>query len=149
MYCFDCIFISRSNLTYWIPISVCSLVSYLSISCSTCFKSTKSMRPNGNINTKWAKVLYLFGKKYFLYQSQVFLLISFLGTFFKLLELSRFITLLYRSSRPEVFCKKCVLENSAKFTELHLCQSLFFNKVEACNFIKKETLGQVFSCEFC
>ena len=87
------------------------------------------MRPNGNINTKWAKVLYLFGKKYFLYRSQVFLLISFLGTFFKLLELSRFITLLYRSSRPEVFCKKCVLENSAKFTELHLCQSLFFNKV--------------------
>ena len=103
----------------------------------------------GNINTKWANVVYLFGKKYFSYRSQVFLLISFLGTFFKLLELSRFITLLYRSSRPEVFCKKCVLENSAKFTELHLCQSLFFNKVEAYNFIKKETLGQVFSCEFC
>ena len=32
----------------------------------------------------------------------------------------------------------------------HLCQSLFFNKVsEACNFIKKEKLAQVFSCEFC
>ena len=28
-----------------------------------------------------------------------------------------------RSSRPEVFCKKGVLRNSAKFTE-HLCQSL-------------------------
>ena len=33
-------------------------------------------------------------------------------------------------------------------------QSLFFNKVaglrpEACNFIEKETLAQVFSCEFC
>ena len=28
MYYFDCIFISRSNLTYWIPISVCSLVSW-------------------------------------------------------------------------------------------------------------------------
>ena len=30
-------------------------------------------------------------------------------------------------------------------------QSLFFSKVagEACNFIKKETLAQVFSCEFC
>ena len=27
----------------------------------------------------------------------------------------------------------------------------FFNKLrhQACNFIKKETLGQVFSCEFC
>ena len=44
-----------------------------------------------------------------------------------------------RSSRPEVFCKKGVLENFTKFTEKHLCQSLFF---------KKETLTQVFSCEF-
>ena len=33
-----------------------------------------------------------------------------------------------RSSRPEVFCKKCILENFAKFTGKHLCQSLFFNK---------------------
>ena len=32
----------------------------------------------------------------------------------------------YRSSRPEVFCKKVVLRNFAKFTEKHLCQSLFF-----------------------
>ena len=30
----------------------------------------------------------------------------------------------FRSSRPEVFCKKGVLENFAKFTEKHLCQSL-------------------------
>ena len=35
----------------------------------------------------------------------------------------------YRSSRPEVFCKKGVLKNFAKFTEKHLCQSLFFNIV--------------------
>ena len=35
-----------------------------------------------------------------------------------------------RSSRPEVFCKKGVLRNLTKFTEKHLCQSLFFNKVE-------------------
>ena len=34
-----------------------------------------------------------------------------------------------RSSRPEVFCKKDVLRNFAKFTGKHLCQSLFFNKV--------------------
>ena len=56
-----------------------------------------------------------------------------------------------RSSRPEVFCKKAVLRNFAKFTGKHLYQSLFFNKVAglACNFIKKETLTQVFSCEFC
>ena len=55
------------------------------------------------------------------------------------------------SSRPEVFCKKGVLRNFAKFTGKHLCQSLLFNKVvgQACNFIKKDTLAQVFSCEFC
>ena len=42
--------------------------------------------------------------------------------------------------------KKDVIENFAKYTGKHLCQSLFFNKVA--NFIKKETLAQVFSCEF-
>ena len=31
----------------------------------------------------------------------------------------------------------------------HLCQGLFFNKVQACNFTKKEALAQEFSCEFC
>ena len=34
-----------------------------------------------------------------------------------------------RSSCPEVFCIKGVPRNFAKFTEKHLCQSLFFNKV--------------------
>ena len=37
----------------------------------------------------------------------------------------------FRSSRPERFCKKGVLPASA------------------CNFTKKETLAQVFFCEFC
>ena len=32
-------------------------------------------------------------------------------------------------SRPEMLCKKGVLRNFAKFTEKHLCHSLFFNKV--------------------
>ena len=43
-----------------------------------------------------------------------------------------------------------VLTNFAKFTVKLMCQSLFFNKVAgaSCNFIKKETLAQVFSCEF-
>ena len=50
-----------------------------------------------------------------------------------------------------MFCEKGVLRKFAKFTGKHLCQSLFFDKVAggACNFIKKETLAQVFSCEFC
>ena len=50
-----------------------------------------------------------------------------------------------------MFCKKGFSKNFAKFTGKHLCQGLFFNKV-ACqtrNFIKKETLAQVFFCEFC
>ena len=36
---------------------------------------------------------------------------------------------LVRSSRQEVFCKKGVLRNLAKFTGKHLCQSLILNKV--------------------
>ena len=35
----------------------------------------------------------------------------------------------YKSSRPEVFCKKGVPKNFAKFTGKRLCQSFFFNKV--------------------
>ena len=56
-----------------------------------------------------------------------------------------------KSSRPEVFCKKGVLRNLTKFTGKYLHQSLFFNKVAggACNLFKKETLAQVFACEFC
>ena len=49
------------------------------------------------------------------------------------------LTFIYRSSRSEVFCKNCALKIFAKFTEKHLCQSLFFNKVA----------GLVFSCEYC
>ena len=33
---------------------------------------------------------------------------------------------LFRSSRPGVLCKKGILRKVAKFTEKHLCQSLFF-----------------------
>ena len=56
-----------------------------------------------------------------------------------------------RCTLPEVFCEKGVLRNFAKFIGKHLCQSLFFNKIAglARNFIKKETLVQVFFCKFC
>ena len=51
-----------------------------------------------------------------------------------------------RSSRSEVFCKKGVFENLAKFTGKHLRQGLFLKKVaglrpKACNFIKKRDPG--------
>ena len=36
---------------------------------------------------------------------------------------------MFRSSRPEVFCKKGILKEFAKSTGKHLCQSLFLNKV--------------------
>ena len=48
----------------------------------------------------------------------------------------------FRSSRPEVFCKKAVVRNFTKVTGKHLAR-------EVCNFIKKESLAQVFFCEFC
>ena len=49
-----------------------------------------------------------------------------------------------RSSRSEVFCKKSVLKNLAKFTGKHLCQCLYLSL----QLYSKETLAQVFSCEF-
>ena len=49
-----------------------------------------------------------------------------------------------RSSHRRCSVKKVVLRNLEKFTGKHKCQSLLFNKL-----IKKETLAQTFSCEFC
>ena len=45
----------------------------------------------------------------------------------------------FRSSRPEVFCRKDVLRNFAKLTEKHLCQSLFFNEAAGLGEISKNT----------
>ena len=68
--------------------------------------------------------------------------------------LSNFIfCILFRSSRPGVFCKKLFLEISRN-SQVNICARVSFNKVaglrpQACNFIKKEALAQEFSCEFC
>ena len=40
-----------------------------------------------------------------------------------------FLVCICEKQPPEVFCKKGVLRDFAKFTRKHLCQSLFFNKV--------------------
>ena len=48
------------------------------------------------------------------------------------------------NSHSDVFWKKGVLRNFVKFTGKHMYKNLFFN-----NFTKKETLAQVFSCQFC
>ena len=71
-----------------------------------------------------------------------------------MLSSSQLITLsdYHQKQPPEVLCKKGILRNFATFTGKHLCQSLFFNKVaglKVCNFIKIETLAQVFSCKCC
>ena len=49
-----------------------------------------------------------------------------------------------------MFCEKGNFRNFAKFTGKQQCQSVFLMKLqtEAYNFIKKETLVQVLSCEF-
>ena len=39
-----------------------------------------------------------------------------------------------KGSRPEVFCKKGILRNFAKFTGKHLCQSLLLIKLQALGF---------------
>ena len=54
-----------------------------------------------------------------------------------------------KKKSPEMFCKKVVLKYFTKVTGKYLFQSLFFPEVSAWNFIKKETLSQVFSCGFC
>ena len=49
---------------------------------------------------------------------------------------------------PEVFCKKGDLKNFAKFTGKHLCQSLFFNKVNSLGpstLIKKRFFSATFA----
>ena len=54
----------------------------------------------------------------------IFLLKKFNNHFFL-----RILSFKFRSSRPEVFCKKGVIRNFAKFTRKHLCQSLVIKKV--------------------
>ena len=84
---------------------------------------------------------------------------SFVFLFFKLFFIFYFVQLywhpqtmllgcqcviVFRSSRTEVFCRK---RCSQKFHKIHRKKSA--PEPQACNFIKKETLTQVFSCEFC
>ena len=56
-----------------------------------------------------------------------------------------------RSSHPEVFFRKVVLRNFAKFTGDHLCQSLFFNKAAAlrpATLLKKRLWHRLFPVSF-
>ena len=55
----------------------------------------------------------------------------------------------HRSSRPEVFYKKIISEISQNSQENICARGSILIKLQALNFTKKETLAQVFSCEFC
>ena len=60
--------------------------------------------------------------------------------------------LIDRSSHRKCFARKGALRNFAKLRGKHLVlDSLFLINLQAsvCNFIKKETLALLFSCEFC
>ena len=58
---------------------------------------------------------------------------------------------LERSNRPNVFCKKGVLRNFVKLKENTCARVSFLIKLQslACNYLKRKTLTQVFSCELC
>ena len=58
---------------------------------------------------------------------------------------------MHRNGPPEVFCKKDILTNFAKFTGKHLCQSLFFNKVvdlRSATLLKKRLGNRCFPVNF-
>ena len=51
---------------------------------------------------------------------------------------------------PELFCKKSCSKKFGKIQrKTPVPESLFYYRPQTCNVIKKETLTQVFSCEFC
>ena len=75
------------------------------------------------------------------------------------LKISLLEIITFRSTHWRCSVKKVFFRNFLKFTGKHLRQGLFFNKVSGlrpcrpwglvCNFIKREALAHVFSCEFC
>ena len=70
------------------------------ISCSTCSENTKSMKPNGNITTKWATVLYFVWEKVLFYTKvKVFLLQQDFQKRFQTSGTVGLITLLYAKLR--------------------------------------------------
>ena len=56
----------------------------------------------------------------------------------------------FRSSRPEMFCKKGVLKIFAKLAGKKLCQGFFFTEAAGCGEqLNLKKLKKVFLCEFC
>ena len=57
----------------------------------------------------------------------------------------------FRSAHPEVLVKNflTISQNSEENTCARVYFLIKLQRPETCNFIRKETLAQVFSCEFC
>ena len=66
-------------------------------------------------------------------------------------QLSRGVLKNFRSSRPEVSAKKVLLEISQNSQESACARVSFLKKWQdsGLNFVKKQTLAQLFSCELC
>ena len=63
------------SLPFLIPVLMFSLFSWF-LYCSTCSKSAKSMKPNGNISTEWAKVLSFVWESVLFYREVICFLIN-------------------------------------------------------------------------
>ena len=107
-----------------------------------------------NIYIPWLKLLILF-TFYSLIMSSYSRFFLLWNTFF--LSQTFFISSKFldpwwvQKQAPRCSVRKGVLRNLTKFTWKLLCQSFFFNKVaglRSSTLSKKETLAQVFSCEF-
>ena len=84
----------RFSLAYLMPVPMFSLFSWF-LYCNTCSKSTKGMKPNGNISTEWAKVLSFVWEKLVFYREVIFFLINNLfENFFQTSRVIGLITLL-------------------------------------------------------
>ena len=90
---FDCIH-EWFSLAYLMPIPMFSLFSWF-LYCKTCSKNTKSMKPNGNISTEWAKVAsFVWEKVSFYREVTCFLINNLFGNVFQTSRVKGLITLL-------------------------------------------------------
>ena len=104
-------------------------------------------RETGDLVTLAEEILY--GKRHFL-PITIFARHRFLTGSWILLYLH--CSSIPRSSRPDVFCKRVVFRNFAKFTGNHLYQGPFFNKVAGLRqYLKSDFQQDIFQkrTEFC
>ena len=82
----------RFSPAYLMPILM--FLTVFMIYCNTCSKSTKSMKPNGNISTEWAKVLSFIWEKVLFYREVICFINTLFGNVFQTSRVIGLITLL-------------------------------------------------------